>query len=875
MTLFLLLPSVSLFTGAFPDPSGGFTLPNIARLFEPSILAAYRISVEVSAASAILGAVFGFLLAQAVDPRRPAARAAAHLMTFSGVASNFAGVPLAFAFLATLGRLGIVTVVLGFLGIDIYGLGFNLLSFWGLTLTYLYFQIPLMALIVTPALDGLRREWREAAETLGASPLRYWRDIALPILWPSLLGCTLLLFANAFGAIATAYALTGSSLNIVTILLYAQIRGDVLHDPNLGYALAFGMVVITGVCNLAYIRLSASREPAGRAMRRDPHPAVARGRRSAGSISSSRCSALSSSPCACAAASTASTPTAWCLPIRASRPASPIPPRSRSPPSCSASCSWFRPPTPCGCACRACAASSSCSRCMPLVVPAIVLVFGYIRASTAVPRSCRSPTTALGADLLLVCGYVALALPYMYRAVDTGLAAIDVHTLTEAAESLGAGSLTILVQVILPNLRAALAGGAFLTFAIVIGEFTIASLLDRPTFGPYMQLLGANRAYEPAALAVLAFLLTWGSMVAHERRRAPPSRRGNSAMPFLELSHVHKSFASHAAVEDFSLAVEQGEFVSFLGPSGCGKTTSLRMVAGFEMPTSGAIHIGGQDVTYVPTAKRRIGMVFQAYALFPNMTVARNIAFGLRVAGMPSPTSTAASTRCSTSCALRRSPAAIPRSSPAASSSASRSPARWRRAAPPAAGRTALRTRCADPRRMRAEIRALQRTLGITTIFVTHDQEEALSLSDRIVVMSAGRIEQVGTPIEIYNTPRTRFVAGFVGTTNVLNARVLDSAAGDIEIDGQPIRTTRPLNGAASLAVALRPEALRLGDALPCHLTGTAEEVAFLGSIVRVKVRLGAQALVIDQFNARDVPPPASNAPVILSFAPQDLNFLD
>jgi putative spermidine/putrescine transport system permease protein len=257
LTLFLLLPSVSLFTGAFTGADGGFTLNNLARLFEPSILAAYRISVEVSAASAVLGALFGFLLAQAVTlgslPRvlRPVT------MTLSGVASNFAGVPLAFAFLATLGRLGIVTVLLRFIGIDLYGLGFNLLSFWGLTVTYLYFQIPLMALIVAPALDGLKREWREAAETLGASSLRYWRDIALPILWPSLLGCALLLFANAFGAIATAYALTGSSLNIVTILLYAQIRGDVLHDANLGYALAFGMVVITGVCNLAYIRLSA------------------------------------------------------------------------------------------------------------------------------------------------------------------------------------------------------------------------------------------------------------------------------------------------------------------------------------------------------------------------------------------------------------------------------------------------------------------------------------------------------------------------------------------------------------------------------------------------------------------------------------------
>jgi len=178
-------------------------------------------------------------------------------MTLSGVASNFAGVPLAFAFLATVGRLGLLTIVLRAIGIDIYSLGFNLLSFSGLTLTYLYFQIPLMVLIITPALDGLRREWREAAETLGASPALYWRAIALPILWPSILGAALLLFANAFGAVATAYALTGSSLNIVTILLYAQIRGDVLHDANLGYALAFGMVVITGICNLAYVRLGA------------------------------------------------------------------------------------------------------------------------------------------------------------------------------------------------------------------------------------------------------------------------------------------------------------------------------------------------------------------------------------------------------------------------------------------------------------------------------------------------------------------------------------------------------------------------------------------------------------------------------------------
>ena len=178
-------------------------------------------------------------------------------MTFSGVASNFAGIPLAFAFIATLGRVGLITVLLNkYLDFNLYSTGFNLLSFGGLTLTYLYFQIPLMVLILTPALDGLKREWREACAILGASGWQYWRYIALPILWPSLLGTTLLLFANSFGAVATAYGLTGSSLNIVTILLFAQIRGDVLHNEHLGYALALGMVLITGLSNAAFIWLS-------------------------------------------------------------------------------------------------------------------------------------------------------------------------------------------------------------------------------------------------------------------------------------------------------------------------------------------------------------------------------------------------------------------------------------------------------------------------------------------------------------------------------------------------------------------------------------------------------------------------------------------
>ncbi|WP_431319841.1 ABC transporter permease [Rhizobium sp. YTU87027] len=254
--MFLIIPTVYLVAGAFLTPEGDLTLRNIADLFTPSILSAYWISIKVSVASALGGALIGFFLAWAVVLGGLPNWVRSGLLTFSGVASNFAGVPLAFAFLATLGRTGLVTVLMrDWLGFNLYSTGFNLLSFFGLTITYMYFQIPLMVLILTPALDGMKKEWKEAALILGATNGQYWRMVAFPILWPSLMGTTLLLFANAFGAIATAYALTGSSLNIVPILLYAQIRGDVLHNANLGYALALGMIVITGLSNLLYILL--------------------------------------------------------------------------------------------------------------------------------------------------------------------------------------------------------------------------------------------------------------------------------------------------------------------------------------------------------------------------------------------------------------------------------------------------------------------------------------------------------------------------------------------------------------------------------------------------------------------------------------------
>ncbi|MDX8528150.1 ABC transporter permease subunit [Mesorhizobium sp. MSK_1335] len=252
--MFLILPTLYLMLGAFQNDAGEFTLENMVALAQPSIVAAYWISIKVSLASALIGAFAGLAIAIAIVRGGLPEWIRSATLTFSGVASNFAGVPLAFAFLATLGRLGLATVILNTLfGLNIYAHGFNILSFWGLTLTYVYFQIPLMVVIITPAIDGLKKEWGEAAATLGATTAQYWRMVVIPVIWPSFLGTVILLFANAFGAIATAYALTGSSLNIVPILLYAQIRGDVLHNAHLGYAIAFGMIVITGLANVFYI----------------------------------------------------------------------------------------------------------------------------------------------------------------------------------------------------------------------------------------------------------------------------------------------------------------------------------------------------------------------------------------------------------------------------------------------------------------------------------------------------------------------------------------------------------------------------------------------------------------------------------------------
>ncbi|MGH2475844.1 MAG: ABC transporter ATP-binding protein [Candidatus Limnocylindrales bacterium] len=351
-------------------------------------------------------------------------------------------------------------------------------------------------------------------------------------------------------------------------------------------------------------------------------------------------------------------------------------------------------------------------------------------------------------------------------------------------------------------------------------------------------------------------------------------------MTFLQLSGVQKHFGTVVAVEDFNLEAQAGEFVSFLGPSGCGKTTTLRMIAGFEQPTTGTILVDGKDITNAPPNRRNVGMVFQSYALFPNMTVAENIAFGLMIRGRdkastrkrvdellelihledrggryPYQLSGGQQQRVALARALAMEPSVLLLDEPLSALDA--------------------KIRVA----LRHEIREIQRQLGITTVYVTHDQEEALELSDRVVVMSEGRVEQIGTPFEIYNFPATAFVASFVGTLNALPARIVEPSAGRLELGGHEVRTGSRLTGSSGdeVMVAIRPEMITLSVDAPAPSNGTnrvpatVEDVAFLGSVVRFRVSVGADAtmLNVDTFNNPNLAVPASGSPVSLAFPPE------
>ena len=353
------------------------------------------------------------------------------------------------------------------------------------------------------------------------------------------------------------------------------------------------------------------------------------------------------------------------------------------------------------------------------------------------------------------------------------------------------------------------------------------------------------------------------------------------AEEFLRIDNLVKAFGAITVVKSVSLGFEKGEFVSLLGPSGCGKTTILRMIAGFETPTSGRILVEGKDITAIPPNQRKIGMVFQAYALFPNMTVAGNIGFGLRIAGMPKAQREARVEEMLKLIGLsgygKRYPFELSggqQQRVALARALAPSPRMLLLDEPLSALDAKIRVSLRD------QIREIQRELGITTVFVTHDQEEALSISDRIVVLNAGNVEQFGKPFEIYNRPASRFVATFVGTLNTLQAKVADVASKTVDIDGQlvtiPALPATAKNGEA-IALTMRPEAITLAGGAPRDivLDGTVSEVNFLGSVIRLKVDLGGNAVHLDTFNDQRTPPPAFNEKVKVSIASSDVLVLN
>ncbi len=263
--LFLFLPSGQVLVGAFKDNAGGFTFSNVSAIIHTeSLRHSFEVSIRLSLETAFWGALFGFLLAYAVVREGIPRWVRPLFTTFSGVAANFGGIPLAFAFIATIGNIGIATKFLkDQLGFDILNWTpplahepFAVFSFIGVSITYLYFQIPLMLLVISPAIDGLRKEWREASSNLGASSFQFWRHVGMPVLFPSIVSAFILLFGNSFAAYATAYALTsGTGLPLVPIVIGNDLTGNVLSNPHEGQALAFGMFVVLAAMMVVYIPL--------------------------------------------------------------------------------------------------------------------------------------------------------------------------------------------------------------------------------------------------------------------------------------------------------------------------------------------------------------------------------------------------------------------------------------------------------------------------------------------------------------------------------------------------------------------------------------------------------------------------------------------
>jgi len=332
----------------------------------------------------------------------------------------------------------------------------------------------------------------------------------------------------------------------------------------------------------------------------------------------------------------------------------------------------------------------------------------------------------------------------------------------------------------------------------------------------------------------------------------PPASQGAvAAAPYLTVEQVSKSFGTFQALERVSLTVEPGEFVSFLGPSGCGKTTLLRAIAGLDPATSGRIMQAGRDITGLPPSERDFGIVFQSYALFPNLSVTENIGYGLRGPAWPTARRRDRVAELLTLIGLGEFRAKYPaqlsggqQQRVALARALANEPGLLLLDEPLSALDAIVRLH------LRQEIRALQRRLGVTTIMVTHDQEEAMGVSDRVVVMSRGRIEQVGTPEDIYARPASAFVAGFVGRSSHFDA-VVEAPPGLIIAEGHrlPCDPARPLLYGTRVRVFIRPEDVRLGPAataLPGAIEAQVTHLEFLGPVCRLSLEAGGLRLEAD-----------------------------
>jgi spermidine/putrescine ABC transporter ATP-binding subunit len=529
----------------------------------------------------------------------------------------------------------------------------------------------------------------------------------------------------------------------------------------------------------------------------------------------------------------------------------------------------------------------------PIIVPIMVLALGayYVYAQYRL----------VGTPAALILGHLVIAVPYVVLNVEAVMRTFDIR-LERAARMLGANSWQTFSRVVFPLIRPGVLAGALFAFITSFDEVVIALFLGGTTAITLPKEMFSRISQDElnpvvGAIATLqiamSFVLLAGTEVLRGRgmrlfaRRDAEVRGGSSAAAGsdagatpgraagprsaldlrgerLRLMDLRKEFGSVVAVDGVGLEVRAGEFLTLLGPSGSGKTTILNLVAGFEQPTQGEILIGETSITDVPSNRRNIGMVFQDYALFPHMTVFENIAFPLRlrrvddaeIAGrieeilelvqlaglghrMPRQLSGGQQQRVALARALVFHPPLLLMDEPFGALDKS------------------LRES------LQLELRHLQRRFGITVLFVTHDQEEAMTMSDRIAVIHQGRLQQVGRPDELYEAPANVFVANFLGESNLLHGEVATAAAGRLRVltaGGWSLEVTGERSAGERVRVLLRPESLRLtGDpgetASAGVVAGIVEEAIYLGGFRRYTVRVNArEVLTIKAANTASLP---------------------